>query len=272
MTPKQRPPVIEGHLTTFWETGTEGVFWAVQADTPVAGDPKTHGYHAFLYLLQPGDSLEIFRSDGSVQWADIIEWDGDAGWRRFLDGKTKAEILAERPDDLSPRPVVIPPDGLLGPGGRYAQHLTWVATLPLAEQPPANPEPPTFWLPDEPGYTVYPPRTLDEAQHCLRMEARQRAWAEREAVHRLETALVIAALEARSPHLTAEDRLFLRQRAAHEASEWRGRGQQSAGGQGVYGIQRGFSAEAWGACQRSSDPPQGDWSDPRRVDSQPGGF
>ena len=25
-------------------------------------------------------------------------------------------------------------------------------------------------------------------------------------------------------------------------------------------------------CQRSSDPPQGDWSDPRRLDSQPGGF
>ena len=71
--PKTRPKRIEGELEDYFETGTEGVLWALQDDDNL-------GY-AGLHLLAEGDHLEITDQLGHKLWSGVIRCDRQAGRR-----------------------------------------------------------------------------------------------------------------------------------------------------------------------------------------------
>jgi hypothetical protein len=58
------PPTLAGRLTPFFETGTEGVVWAVTVDGLL-------GYDTLL-PLENGDELLIYGADGAVAWQGIV--------------------------------------------------------------------------------------------------------------------------------------------------------------------------------------------------------
>lgn len=60
-----------GLLTGYFETGLEGVMWALQRD----GMDADEG----LVLLKEGDSLEIYSPEGEIVFSGIIEPDKTTG-------------------------------------------------------------------------------------------------------------------------------------------------------------------------------------------------
>lgn len=70
----KRRRVVTGVLEDFFETGTEGVIWAVVSD-------DDHGYDA-LYPVDEGDHLTIQDELGRKLWSGKIRCDRKAGWQR----------------------------------------------------------------------------------------------------------------------------------------------------------------------------------------------
>ena len=74
---------IKGTLHAFWETGTEGVYWAIQ-DFDFMSEPnewqKSMGVdkawdYGGLNILKNGDWLVIIDPEGKMVWGGIIDLD-----------------------------------------------------------------------------------------------------------------------------------------------------------------------------------------------------
>jgi len=74
---------IKGVLHAFWETGTEGVYWALQ-DFEYMIEPsewqKSHGVdkawdYGGLNILETGDWLTIIDPDGNTVWGGLVSID-----------------------------------------------------------------------------------------------------------------------------------------------------------------------------------------------------
>lgn len=71
-----RPHLVwTGVLDAFFETGTEGVLWSVL-------EVPSKGYES-LHVLQDGDELTVYRSDGSIRWSGIVELEYETGYRSY---------------------------------------------------------------------------------------------------------------------------------------------------------------------------------------------
>ena len=68
---------IAGILDPFWETGTEGVIWAVIND-----DPKLQGYEK-LTILTDGDYLFVEDGEGGIIWEGEIKLEYERKYRPF---------------------------------------------------------------------------------------------------------------------------------------------------------------------------------------------
>jgi hypothetical protein len=68
---------IDGVLFAYWETGTEGVFWAVLGDEPVPASREN------LHILTDGDELTVFDEDGSVLWRGVIHLEYESNWIEY---------------------------------------------------------------------------------------------------------------------------------------------------------------------------------------------
>lgn len=66
---------IKGELEPFWETGTEGVLWALD-------DKKTKDYQS-LHILKNGDYLKVFDSNNQVHWEGEIQLEYERNYRSF---------------------------------------------------------------------------------------------------------------------------------------------------------------------------------------------
>ena len=66
---------ITGTLDAFWETGTEGVHWAIL-------DNALAGYDA-LNILRDGDYLFIEDTNGQIEWEGTIKLDWKTNWREY---------------------------------------------------------------------------------------------------------------------------------------------------------------------------------------------
>jgi hypothetical protein len=66
---------VEGELEDFFETGTEGVVWALSDDI--------HFGHDSLHFLEAGDHLVITDRTGRSVWTGVIDPDAEVGWRRY---------------------------------------------------------------------------------------------------------------------------------------------------------------------------------------------
>jgi hypothetical protein len=73
--PTAKPRKIEGSLFDFFETGTEGVLWAV-------ADDESFG-HDNLHFIEAGDHLSILDQLGYKLWSGVISCDRKAGWCRY---------------------------------------------------------------------------------------------------------------------------------------------------------------------------------------------
>jgi hypothetical protein len=71
-TPRSR--IIHGELEDFFETGTEGVVWAVQED----GDKSYSGLHP----IQEGDHLTILADNEEIIWDGVIACDRETGFEK----------------------------------------------------------------------------------------------------------------------------------------------------------------------------------------------
>jgi|AntRauTorckE6833_2_1112554.scaffolds.fasta_scaffold31933_1 hypothetical protein len=67
------PKSFQGIPYAYFETGTEGVYWAIIED-------NKSGYDA-LHLIEEGDVLTIFNKDGQVIFSDKIFKDTETGKR-----------------------------------------------------------------------------------------------------------------------------------------------------------------------------------------------
>lgn len=69
--------MIRGRLENYWETGTEGVRWALVED----GKPGYDGLHA----LRDGDRLTVYAGDedGTVLWEGVVELEYERLWRPY---------------------------------------------------------------------------------------------------------------------------------------------------------------------------------------------
>lgn len=61
---------IHGELVDWFETGLEGVVWAIEPDGAVGFDLK---------VIQEGDHLTILDRDGATLWQGVIECDRETG-------------------------------------------------------------------------------------------------------------------------------------------------------------------------------------------------
>ncbi|MCP8900059.1 hypothetical protein [Gilvimarinus xylanilyticus] len=68
------PTPVFGLLIEYFETGTEGVVWALQQD-------GTAGYEG-LIILEPGDQVDIFNHNGQKVYGGIIVPDYSIGARQ----------------------------------------------------------------------------------------------------------------------------------------------------------------------------------------------
>lgn len=67
---------VNGILDPFFETGTEGVVWAVD-------DPRKHGYDGLNYL-ENGDRLVVFEVDGvTIRWEGKVGLEYKRRWRPY---------------------------------------------------------------------------------------------------------------------------------------------------------------------------------------------
>ena len=66
---------MEGFLTAYAETGTEGVHWALEEDPFWSHQP--------LHVLKNGDHLTVYNDDGSVLWDGIIDLEYKTGYQRY---------------------------------------------------------------------------------------------------------------------------------------------------------------------------------------------
>ena len=64
--------IIVGVLHGFFETGTEGVIWAVEED-------GKNGYEA-LKIIDKNDELIIYNVDNTIKWEGKIDPDFKVGW------------------------------------------------------------------------------------------------------------------------------------------------------------------------------------------------
>jgi len=78
---------IKGVLHAFWETGTEGVYWALQ-DFECMIEPsewqKSHGVdkawdYSGLNILKTGDWLTIIDPNGNTVWGGLVSIDNSIG-------------------------------------------------------------------------------------------------------------------------------------------------------------------------------------------------
>lgn len=77
---------IRGKLEAYFETGTEGVLWAVYED-------GKQGYDG-LHILQQDDLLKIFGKDGSVVFSGRIDQDRQTGWAPYPFGNGNGQPVA----------------------------------------------------------------------------------------------------------------------------------------------------------------------------------
>lgn len=61
---------MKGYLFAFSETGTEGIWWAVQE--------RDKGYDG-LHILEEGEHLTVFKENGEVFWEGVIDYDREIG-------------------------------------------------------------------------------------------------------------------------------------------------------------------------------------------------
>ena len=61
---------IRGELVDWFETGLEGVVWAIEPDGAVGFDLK---------VIHEGDHLTIVDRDGAIRWQGVIECDRETG-------------------------------------------------------------------------------------------------------------------------------------------------------------------------------------------------
>lgn len=73
--PTAEPRKIEGTLFDYFETGTEGVLWAIADDENIDRDN--------LHFVEAGDHLTILDQLGHKIWAGVISCDRKSGWRRY---------------------------------------------------------------------------------------------------------------------------------------------------------------------------------------------
>jgi hypothetical protein len=66
---------VDGRLEPFYETGTEGVIWAVYED-------GKSGYEG-LHLMEDGDHLTVWNDEGVVIFQGKIDLDREVGWMPF---------------------------------------------------------------------------------------------------------------------------------------------------------------------------------------------
>lgn len=66
---------FEGKLEPFWETGTEGVLWALE-------DNVNKGYDS-LHILKNGDQLTVWDDDGFALWHGVIDLEYETRKRPF---------------------------------------------------------------------------------------------------------------------------------------------------------------------------------------------
>lgn len=64
--------IIKGKLEAYFETGTEGVLWAVYENGQT-------GYDG-LNILEEGDELTIYGNDGRVVFQGAVDPDRQIGW------------------------------------------------------------------------------------------------------------------------------------------------------------------------------------------------
>jgi hypothetical protein len=66
---------IEGVLEGYFETGTEGIIWAVYDETKTGYDD--------LHVLDDGDELVVLGDDGNPIWSGKIRFDYEIGYRPY---------------------------------------------------------------------------------------------------------------------------------------------------------------------------------------------
>ena len=67
--------MIRGELEAFFETGTEGVYWAMI-------DPALPGYDG-LWSLEAGDRLRVIDTDDTVLWDGVIQLEYKRNWEPY---------------------------------------------------------------------------------------------------------------------------------------------------------------------------------------------
>lgn len=72
------PEVLDGKADTWFETGSEGVYWVVRTNEPY----KNLLYHEYE-MLNNGDKVTIYDDNGVVYFDGIIEQDTETGYQPY---------------------------------------------------------------------------------------------------------------------------------------------------------------------------------------------
>lgn len=67
---------ISGVLIPFFETGTEGILWALEEHPPKGG-------YEGLHILKDGDYLTVFGDSGEIIWEGTIKLEYKTGYRPY---------------------------------------------------------------------------------------------------------------------------------------------------------------------------------------------
>ena len=67
--------ILKGKLEPYWETGTEGVLWALE-------DDRGHIREA-LHILKNGDYLKVFNDDNQVYWEGTIQLEYERNYQSY---------------------------------------------------------------------------------------------------------------------------------------------------------------------------------------------
>lgn len=71
----EAPSRVEGELDDFFETGSEGLVWAIEDEVHLDRDA--------LHFIEEGDHLTICDQSGRVLWSGIVDPDRETGFRRY---------------------------------------------------------------------------------------------------------------------------------------------------------------------------------------------